>query len=90
MFLGIFKKPRYGEIYNTGGGKFSNCSILEAINLVESYTNLKIKKKIISRNRVGDHIWYISNMKKFKRHYPKWKQSYSTKKIIYELIHSLN
>ena len=89
-FWEFFKKPRYGEIYNTGGGKFSNCSILEAINLVESYTNLKIKKKIISRNRVGDHIWYISNMKKFKRHYPKWKQSYSTKKIIYELINSLN
>ena len=89
-FWEFFKKPRYGEIYNTGGGKFSNCSILEAINLVESYTNLKIEKKIISRNRVGDHIWYISNMKKFKRHYPKWKQSYSTKKIIYELINSLN
>ena len=89
-FWEFYKKPRYGEVYNIGGGRYSNCSILEALNLVESYTNLKIKKKIISRNRVGDHIWYISNMKKFKRHYPKWKQSYSTKKIIYELINSLN
>ena len=85
-FWEFFKKPRYGEIYNTGGGKFSNCSILEAINLVESYTNLKIKKKIISRNRVGDHIWYISNMKKFRKSYPNWKQKYSIKKIIEELV----
>ena len=82
----IYKKPRNGEVYNTGGGKFSNCSILEALKIVEDSIKIKIKKKVIKENRVGDHIWYVSNMNKFRKHYPKWKQIYSTKKIIYELI----
>ena len=46
----------------------------------------KVKKEFLKTNRVGDHIWYVSSMKKFKKDYPKWKQSYSTKKIIIELI----
>ena len=87
-FWEFYKKPRYGEVYNTGGGRFSNCSILEALNNVEKIANIKIKKKILRHNRVGDHIWYISSMKKFKKHYPKWKQKYSTNSIINELIKS--
>ena len=85
-FWEYFKKPKKGEIYNAGGGRFSNCSVIEAINLVEEFTNIKIKKNIIKHNRVGDHIWYISNMKKFRKDYPSWKQVYSTKKIILELV----
>ena len=87
-FWEFYKKPRYGEVYNAGGGKFSNCSILEGLHIIEEKTGIKIKKKFIKDNRVGDHIWYISNMGKFKRHYPEWKQNYTTKKIIYELIES--
>ena len=85
-FWEYYKKPRKGEVYNTGGGRYSNCSILEALNLVQKIAGIKVKKKILKQNRVGDHIWYVSNMKKFKKHYPKWKQVYSTKKIINELI----
>ena len=85
-FWEFYKKPTYGEIYNTGGGRFSNCSILEAIKLIEDYAEVKVKRKIIKTNRVGDHIWYVSNMKKFKKDYPKWKQKYSTKKILTELV----
>ena len=85
-FWEFYKKPTYGEIYNTGGGRFSNCSILEAIQLIEDYAEVKVKRKIIKTNRVGDHIWYVSNMKKFKKDYPKWKQKYSTKKILTELV----
>ena len=69
-----------------GGGRFSNCSIIEALNLVESLKKIKIKREIIKTPRVGDHIWYISNLSKFKKHYPNWKQKYNTKKIIEELI----
>ena len=43
-------------------------------------------KKFITQNRVGDHIWYITNNNKFKKDYPNWKQVYNTKKIITELI----
>ena len=85
-FWEFFKNPVHGEVYNTGGGRNSNCSILEALHIVENISGIKIKKKILKTNRVGDHIWYISNMKKFKKKYPKWKQKFSTHNIINELI----
>ena len=85
-FWEFYKKPKKGEVYNIGGGRHSNCSVIEALNLVEKLTNIKIQKQIIKTPRVGDHIWYISNLSKFKKHYPKWKQKYNTKKIIEELI----
>ena len=85
-FWEFYKKPRSGEVYNMGGGRFSNCSILEALNLVEKLTNISIRKRIVKTPRIGDHIWYISNLDKFRMHYPKWKQSYNTKKIIEELV----
>ena len=69
-----------------GGGRFSNCSIIEALDLVEDLTKIKIKREIIKKPRVGDHIWYISNLSKFKKHYPSWKQKYNSKKIIKELV----
>ena len=87
-FWNYFKKPRVGEIYNIGGGRKSNCSLIEAINCVESLANIKIKKTYFKTNRIGDHIWYVSNTKKFRMHYPNWEQKYNTKKIIEELINS--
>ena len=89
-FWEFYKKPRYGEVYNIGGGRYSNCSILEALDMIEKISKIKIKKKILRNNRVGDHIWYVSNLGKFKKHYPKWRQIYSTKKIINELINKFN
>ncbi len=89
-FWEFFKNPKYGEIYNTGGGRFSNCSIIEALDLVEKISKIKIKRKITRQNRVGDHIWYISSMHKFKKHFPKWKQKYNTKKILKELIYQFS
>ena len=85
-FWEYFKKPRKGEIYNMGGGRKSNCSILEAFETIEKLTNTYTKKEFKRENRVGDHIWYISNMKKFKSHYPKWKQVYNSEKIISQLL----
>ena len=87
-FWEFYKNPRKGEIYNAGGGSFSNCSILEALNYIEKKLRIKIKKIYKKQNRIGDHIWYISDMKKFKNHYPKWRQKYNSKKIINELISS--
>jgi CDP-paratose 2-epimerase len=85
-FWEFYKKPKKGEIYNIGGGRYSNCSILEALNIVEKECKISIRKKFIKLPRVGDHIWYVSNTSKFKKDYPKWKQKYNTKKIIKELI----
>ena len=89
-FWEFYKKPRYGEVYNTGGGRYSNCSILEALTIIEKIKKIKIKKKVLKQNRIGDHIWYVSNMRKFKKDYPNWKQKYSTKNIIQELIDKLS
>ena len=69
-----------------GGGRYSNCSIIEALDLIEKIEKIKIKRKFISKNRTGDHKWYISDNSKFKKDYPNWKQKYNTKKIIKELI----
>ena len=89
-FWEFYKKPKCGEVYNIGGGRYSNCSIIEALEMVEEIADISIKKNIIKQNRVGDHVWYISNTKKFKKDYPNWKQKYNTKKIIKELIENYN
>ncbi len=89
-FWEFYKKPKKGEVYNIGGGRFSNCSIVEALNLVEKISKIKIKRNYTKQPRIGDHIWYISDITKFKKHYPNWKQIYNTKRIIMELIDSEN
>ena len=63
---------------------------MEAINYIIEKKDLKIKRKFIKQNRIGDHIWYITDNKKFKKDYPNWKQKYNTKKIINELINNFN
>ena len=87
-FWNYFKNPKKGEVYNIGGGRKSNCSVIEALDYVELAANIRVKRIYQKANRVGDHIWYISDIKKFKKHYPNWKQKYGTKKIIEELIYS--
>jgi|TARA_B110000238_G_C16106431_1_gene430609 CDP-paratose 2-epimerase len=89
-FWEFYKKPKKGIVYNIGGGRYSNCSVIEALETVEDLTKIKIKKKFLKQNRTGDHIWYISNLKKFKKDYPNWKQKYNTKRIIKELVLSTN
>jgi CDP-paratose 2-epimerase len=75
-----------GEVYNIGGGRKTSCSIVEAINYLETKVKFKIKKIFIKKNRVGDHKWYISSNKKFKKDFPKWRQKYNFTKIMNELI----
>ena len=85
-FWEFIKKPKNGEVYNIGGGLFSNCSILEAIKYIESLKKIKIKLNYTSKPRIGDHIWYISDTRKFCKDYPNWKQKYNTKKLLNELL----
>ncbi|MDP3789250.1 MAG: NAD-dependent epimerase/dehydratase family protein [Candidatus Omnitrophota bacterium] len=88
-FYEFFKAPRTGEVYNMGGGRFSNCSMLEAIKICEEITKRKMNWTYSESNRTGDHIWWISDIGKFKSHYPGWKQEYSVPKILGE-IYELN
>ncbi|MFA6279097.1 MAG: NAD-dependent epimerase/dehydratase family protein [Candidatus Paceibacterota bacterium] len=76
MFWHFHKKPRSGEVYNAGGGRQSNISMLEAIAKIEKLTGKKANIVYKDTPRVGDHIWYISDLGKFKSHYPKWDITY--------------
>lgn len=84
-FYHFYQYPKNGEVYNLGGSRHSNVSIMEAIEKIEKILDKKAKVKYNSKNRMGDHIWYISDMSKFKRHYPKWDYSYNSDQILQEL-----
>lgn len=84
-FYHFFQKPRSGEIYNIGGSRHSNTSILEAIVKIEQITGKKAKVTYEKNNRIGDHIWYISDVSKFRSHYPNWKFTYTNDSIIEEI-----
>lgn len=84
-FYHFYKKPRSGEVYNLGGSRHSNISVIEAIKKIEEITGKKAKINYNSKNRIGDHKWYISNVSKFKSHYPDWDYVYSSNKILEEL-----
>jgi CDP-paratose 2-epimerase len=85
-FWSFFRNPRGGEVYNIGGSRYSNCSILEAIQTVEALSGQKLQYSVSSDARTGDHIWYISDVGKFKRHYPDWRFKYSLEEILDELV----
>ena len=78
--------PRPGEVYNIGGGRANSISILEAFTAIEEMTGRKIKWDYKDQPRTGDHICYISNLKKFQSHYPKWQITRSLDEIFKEII----
>ncbi len=85
MFWHFYENPKEGEVYNAGGSRFSNCSILEAIELCEEISGKKLDYEYVDKNRIGDHIWYISDVSKFKNHYPQWNFKYSLLDILNEI-----
>lgn len=81
----FFQQPRVGEVYNMGGGRQNNCSMLEAIHLCEEISGNKVNQTYSDKNRIGDHIWYVSNLAKFQAHFPKWAQKYSLKDTLRQI-----
>jgi CDP-paratose 2-epimerase len=77
--------PRPGEVYNLGGGRDSNVSVLEAIELCQRITGRELDWEYKPENRIGDHIWWISDMAKFREHYPSWEMKYDVPRIAEEL-----
>jgi CDP-paratose 2-epimerase len=84
----VFRAPRCGEVYNIGGTRHSNCSMIEAIEMCETITSRKLDWSYSEKNRVGDHIWYISDATKFKTHYPKWTQQYDLHRLLTDIYES--
>lgn len=85
-FYHFYKNPRVAEIYNIGGSRFSNCSMLEAIQSCEAIAEKKLPWTYAESNRIGDHIWWISDVQKFKDHYPAWELTYSVDDILKEIF----
>jgi len=83
----FYLNPKCGEVYNIGGGRENSVSVLEAIELTNELLNTNWDNfTIIDKNRIGDHIWYITDLSKFKKDYPEWKINHDTKSIIREII----
>lgn len=81
----FFKNPKSGEVYNMGGGRYSNCSMVEAITLCEQISGNQLDWNYVEQNRQGDHIWWISDTSRFQEHYPSWKQKYDVPAILREI-----
>lgn len=77
--------PRIGEVYNMGGSRHSNVSMIEAIQKIETILGKKGVVEYSDTNRIGDHIWYISDVRKFRDHYPDWDYKYNGDAILAEL-----
>ena len=84
-FWQFFQAPRSGEVYNLGGSRHSNCSMLEAISLCEDISGRKLNWSYVADNRNGDHIWYISDVRRFQSHYPDWQYKYGLREILEEI-----
>jgi CDP-paratose 2-epimerase len=84
-FHHFYSAPRVAEIYNIGGSRFSCCSMLEAIDLCEEISGKKLDWSYEPANRIGDHIWWISDVGKFKSHYPDWDLTRDVRDILTEI-----
>ena len=85
----FYKRPSVAKVYNIGGSRFSNCSMLEAISICEKITGKKLSWKYNETNRVGDHIWWISDVRRFQKDYPDWNYRYDLHKILVEIYDGL-
>jgi len=85
-FYHFYQSPRVAEVYNIGGGRFSNCSMLEAIQACEKIADKKLNWNYVESNRIGDHIWWISDLTKFQNHYPGWDLTYGIEEILKEIF----
>ena len=84
-FDAFHRVPRPGEVYNMGGGRFSNCSMQEGIAFCEQIAGRRMTVRYSDTNRIGDHIWWISSVEKFKAHYPDWRLTYDVPAILREI-----
>jgi CDP-paratose 2-epimerase len=84
-FWQFFQAPRSGEVYNIGGGRHSHCSMLEAVDLCEQISGRQLDWTYVDGHRTGDHLWWISDIRKFQSHYPAWKPQHGIREILPEI-----
>jgi CDP-paratose 2-epimerase len=81
----FFKRPRVAEVYNIGGSRFSNSSVLEAIELSQEIAGKELSWSYTDQHRVGDHIWWIGSNARFESHHPGWEMEYDVPRILKEI-----
>ena len=84
-FWHFFQKPRAAAVYNIGGGRFANCSMLEAIEICERLTGRPMNWSYSETNRIGDHVWYVSDIRRFEADYPDWRLRHGIEDILAEI-----
>ena len=84
-FWEFFQAPRSAAVYNLGGSRHSNCSMLEAIEICEEISQKKLDWTYVEDNRIGDHIWWISDVRKFQADFPNWQYRYGIREILKEI-----
>jgi CDP-paratose 2-epimerase len=84
-FWHFFRQPRAAAVYNIGGSRFSNCSMLEAIAICEELTGRPMRWSYQESNRAGDHIWWISDVRRFMQDHPGWRLTYDIRRILGEM-----
>jgi CDP-paratose 2-epimerase len=85
-FWHFAQNPRPGEVYNLGGGKENAASLVECVEMIAGLTGRRPKLAYQDANRVGDHICYYSDLRKFKRDYPTWAITYGLPRIVEEMV----
>ena len=88
-FWHFFQAPRSGEVYNIGGGRHANCSMLEAMEASEKLVGRPLNWKYSETNRTGDHIWWISDIRKFQAHYSDWRLHHDMDSIYRQVYQGL-
>lgn len=84
-FYHFFQSPRVAEVYNVGGSRHSNCSMLEAIDMCQQIAGRELNWTYSETNRIGDHIWWIGSVQKFRSHFPDWDFKYNVDGILQEM-----
>lgn len=89
MFWHFYQNPRQGEVYNAGGSRYSHCSMLEAIKMCEDIVSKPMNWQYVENNRQADHIWWVSDVRKFQSHYPEWQFTYGLRDILTQISDGL-
>jgi CDP-paratose 2-epimerase len=89
MFWHFCQHPRAGEVYNAGGGRAASCSVLEAIALCEKITGKRVEWRYVDANRKGDHLWWISDTRRFRSHFPEWQQRLTLEETLRQIAEQL-
>ena len=82
----FFRSPRPGEVYNIGGGRFCSCSVIEAIALCDEIAGRRLHWQYVDANRAGDHIWWITDTRKFSQHFPGWTPKYDLRAMLEQML----